>query len=70
MPRTRRAYEFIAQHPQPGDDPVARLCHVVELFDDTDPNEFAVLATSNVYDDGERTGLTFGDLRALAAQLT
>lgn len=63
----RRNYEFIAQHPHPGDDPVARLAHVNDLFADTNPDEFVVLATSNMYGDGEKTGLTYGDLRKLAA---
>lgn len=66
MPRNRRNYEFIADHPYPGTDPVARLNHVVEVFAGTDPDELAVMATSNVYDDGVKTGLTFGDLKALA----
>lgn len=60
----RRA--FIERHPHPGDDPLARLGHVLELFADQPDDEWAVTATSNAYSDGERTGLTWGDLRDIA----
>lgn len=53
------------RHPFPGDDPVARLRHVVEVFTGTDPTDLAVMATSNVYGRGVKTGLTFGDLAEL-----
>lgn len=58
--------EFIAHHPHPGSDPWARLGHVLALFPDQPDDEIAILATSNVYSPDERTGLTYGDLRAIA----
>ena len=70
MPRNRRDYEFIAQHPHPGDDPVTCLAHVLDLFAESPDDEFVVIATSSIYGDGEKTGLTWADLRALAARLT
>jgi len=62
-------HRFIAEHPHPGTDPVARLRHTIELFDNQPDDEFVVQATSNMYGQGERTGLTWGDLRALADRL-
>lgn len=50
--------------PYPADDPIARLRHVVRAHSATPADAWAVDATSGVYLQG-RTGLTFGDLRAL-----
>jgi hypothetical protein len=61
---------FAERHPHPGDDPVARLHHTIDMFNRRPDDDFAILATSNAYPDGGRPGLTWGDLRAIAAQLT
>ena len=66
---TRAQHDFEQRHPQPGDDPVARLQHTLDLFDNQPDGEFVVIATSGMYGDGVRTGLTWGDLRKLADQL-
>ncbi len=63
MSRAHDKYAFAEQHPHPGDDPVARLRHTVELFEAQPDDEFAVMATSNASPDGGRTGLTWGDRR-------
>jgi hypothetical protein len=57
--------ELAAQHPQPGNDPVQRLRHTVEMFASAKPDEYAILATSNLYGPGVKTGLTWRDLAAL-----
>jgi hypothetical protein len=62
----RERQDFAAHHPHPGDDPWARLGHVLELFPDQPDDEYAITATSNAYSPNERTGLTYGDLRAIA----
>lgn len=68
MPRTRSDYEFIANNPHPGDDPVRRLRHTLDIHEGTADDRMAVQATSGIYDEGA-TGLTFGDLRAIARQI-
>jgi len=55
--------------PTPPTTPVDALLHTIALSGQND-DDFAVIATSNVYGHGVRTGLTWGDLRALAAQLS
>ncbi|MCK9901309.1 hypothetical protein [Glutamicibacter sp. V16R2B1] len=55
-----------------GPEPVSaheRLTHTVQAFEGTPDSEFAVVATSGVYGEGVKTGLTWGDLRALLAAL-
>jgi hypothetical protein len=55
-----------------GDAPtnaLAALAHVVAVYDATPDDQTMVLATSNVYGDGVRTGLTMGDLRVLLGLL-
>lgn len=47
--------------------PVEALNHVVAVFADAPAHQLVVLATSGIYD--TTTGLTHGDLRALAAKL-
>ena len=62
---------FAERHPHPGDDPFARLGHVLDVFADQPDGEFAITATHSAYNPFERTGLTWGDLRAIAnAQFT
>jgi hypothetical protein len=62
----REDHEFISQHPHPGADPVARLRHTLDVYADRSDYEWAARATSGIYGDGEVTGLTWGDLRAIA----
>lgn len=57
------------QHPHPGTDPVARLRHTLDVYADRPDGEWASIATTGIYSDGEKTGLTFGDLRAIADRL-
>ena len=65
----QHAAQVRAQHPHPGDDPIARLRHTLNVFDGTmRDNEFVVIATSGIYREG-KTGLTWGDLRAIADRL-
>lgn len=67
---TREQHEFAATHPHPGDDPAARLRHVLDVYgDDVSDPQWAIRATTGMYGPGEVTGLTWGDLRALADQL-
>lgn len=58
--------DFQREFPHPGDDPKARLRHVLDLHPNRRDDDFVIEATSNQYGDGLRTGLTFGDLRAIA----
>lgn len=62
MPNTD---DFIAQNPHPGDDPIARLRHTLDQYPEVADDRMAVAATSGMYPEGD-TGLTFGDLRAVA----
>jgi hypothetical protein len=61
----RAQYDFAEAHPHPGDDPINRLAHTLEMFDGQPDEEMAILATSDAYPDGGKTGLTWGDLRAI-----
>lgn len=62
--------------PPPTDDsPVARLAHTVAVYDSDQggrpaDDKWVITATSNHYARGVTTGLTWGDLRALLADLT
>ena len=64
------ARDFTDHHPHPGDDPVARLNHTLAVFADAADGDWAVRATTCVYGPAEVTGLTWGDLRAIADKLT
>ncbi len=60
-------HSFLSRHPHPGVDPVARLRHVLDVYDgNVTDDRMAIDATLGVYGPGERTGLTFGDLRTIA----
>jgi hypothetical protein len=66
----RHQREFQQKHPHPGDDPAARLRHVLDVFGtDVDDDRVAIQATIGMYGDGITTGITWGDLRALADRL-
>lgn len=64
------AAEVLNAWPTPPDNPTDALKHVLSLFDDTPDDDFVVVATSGIYGPGVRTGLTWGDLRAIAAKGT
>ena len=64
----RERHKFVADNPPPA-DAVSALTHTLKLFAEQPDGEFVVTATSNVYGDGVQTGLTWGDLRAIARQL-
>lgn len=69
MPHLTSA-EVRANYPHPGDDPIARLRHTIDIFvSDVRGDDFAIIATEGVYPDGEHTGLTWDDLRAIAERL-
>lgn len=61
--------DFIQRHPHPGDDPGARLRHTLDVYADRADDTFLAEASRNLYGQGEVTGLTWGDLRAIAAQI-
>jgi hypothetical protein len=48
--------------------PAETLAHVLTAYADTPDDRLMIEATSGIYGAGVRTGLTMGDLRALAAQ--
>ena len=56
--------EFRAAHPDPS-DPVA---HTLSVYAGEPDEAFVIVASGNIYGEGVRTGLTWGDLRRLAAQ--
>jgi DNA-binding CsgD family transcriptional regulator len=53
--------------PQPpdDDDPVEKLAHVVDIYEDLSDSREVITATVNIYGKGVTTGLTMGDLRKL-----
>lgn len=57
--------EFIAAHPDPEVDPVA---HTLSVYADQPDDAFVVVASGNIYGEGVKTGLTWGDLRRLAEE--
>lgn len=65
--RARR--EAIEQYGPAPTTPTEALAHVVAVWDGEPDDRVMIDATTNVYGDRIRTGLTLGDLRALAAKL-
>lgn len=65
----QHAAQVRAEHPHPGDDPVARLRHTLDMYTEVDDDRIAVQATVGIYGKGVTTGLTYGDLRAIADRL-
>jgi hypothetical protein len=61
--------DTINNNPHPGSDPIARLRHTLDIYVDQPDGEWVTVATSNLYGDGEKTGLTWGDLRAIAERM-
>ena len=55
--------DFMDAHPDPAD----AVAHTLSVFADTPDSKFIVTASSNVYGEKVVTGLTWGDLRRLAA---
>jgi hypothetical protein len=76
---SKLSVEARATLPAPDGTPLGNLRHVVAAFADSDPREFVVRATANVWKCGPGvyttasgatwTGLTHGDLRALLAMI-
>jgi hypothetical protein len=63
-------YNIAASLPAFDDDPVRRLRHTVAAHRATNRANWAVTATAGgVYPGHDRTGLTYGDLEALAARI-
>jgi hypothetical protein len=60
--------DFIARNPHPGNDPVTRLRHTLDAYPNADDDRLAIQATTGMYPQGD-TGLTFGDLRAIARMI-
>lgn len=58
-----------AELPEPGHDPISHLRHTVAAFADEDAAGMPIKATMGIYPDQEKTGLTWGDLRALLAMV-
>ncbi|MER5378474.1 hypothetical protein [Streptomyces sp. NPDC002553] len=54
--------------PQPT-TPLEALHHTLAVYEDQPDSRMVLEATSNIYGDGIRTGVTIGDLRALATMI-
>lgn len=54
--------------PQPT-TPADALAHVLRVFAQQPDDAMVITVTDSIYGDGIRTGLTFGDLRAIQRQL-
>jgi hypothetical protein len=67
MDRNRR--EAIEKYGDAPTTPTETLAHVLGVYAAEPDNCLLLTATSGVYGDGVRTGLTVGDLRALQAAL-
>jgi hypothetical protein len=63
--KERERLALIAQFPEPDGTPLSNLKHYVDIFEGSPDSEKVLIATSGIYGDGVRTGLTHGDLRAL-----
>ncbi len=58
-------HDTIETYGPPPTTPTEALTHVLTAFAHTPDSDIAVMATSNIYGKGVRTGITFGDLRAI-----
>lgn len=67
MDRIRR--EAMEQYGDAPSTPAEALAHVLKVYTDEPDDRLMIEATNGIYGDGVRTGLTMGDLRALAARL-
>lgn len=67
MDRIRR--RTIDQYGPKPTTPAENLAHLLAVYADESDDRLMIQATDGIYGDGVRTGLTLGDLRALAAQL-
>lgn len=57
-----------AQWPEPPTTPAEALAHTLDMYHDSPDQDMVIIATSGMYMDGPqriRTGITWGDLRAL-----
>lgn len=55
--------------PKPPTNPTDALLHTLDAYQDSPDTDAVIIATSGMYGRGVRTGLTWGDLRAIAAKL-
>jgi hypothetical protein len=67
MDRIRR--EAMEQYGDELSDALEALAHVLKVYADEPDGRLMVEATSGIYGNGVRTGLTMGDLREIAAKL-
>jgi hypothetical protein len=67
MDRIRR--EAISEYGNAPATAEEALAHVLKVYEGEPDDRLVVEATNGIYGQGVRTGLTFGDLRALAARL-
>jgi hypothetical protein len=61
--------DAIKTYGPPPTTPAEALAHVLCAFAQEPDEAFVITATSNLYGKGVRTGLTYGDLRAIQRQL-
>ena len=66
---SRFARDFAERHPEPGPDAYGHLVHTMDVHAEMPDSAWAVTATNGIYGPGVRTGLTWGDLRALHRML-
>lgn len=64
-----RLYNFAASLPEFTDDPVDRLAHTIAAYANRADSDSALDATRNAIPGHDWTGITWGDLRSLLAQL-
>lgn len=67
MDRIRR--RFIAEHGDAPATPAETLAHVLAVYADEDDDRLMIEATNGIYGQSVRTGLTLGDLRAIATRI-
>lgn len=65
----RIAREAAKTYGPPPTTPTEALAHVLCAFAEQPDEAYVLTATSNIYGEGVRTGLTYGDLRAIQRQL-
>ena len=68
MDRIRR--EAMEQYGDAPATPEEALAHVLAVYADEPDSRLMIEATNGIYGQGVRTGLTIGDLRALATRTT
>jgi len=56
-------------NPTTFEDARTNLEHTLQIFHDSEDERNVLMSTSNIYGDGIRTGLSYGDLRLIARHL-